>query len=99
MSKITKSGRTPAKSKFPHCIRCDKPVDSLIILPKSNELATVIVEFECHGEKVGQEIPSTILDTRHGLASYTAFNDFTSALILHNGFEFGAKIRRRAASV
>ena len=49
--------------------------------PNSANPSTVTVEFECHGETVSQDIPSSLLAGEQGLASFTVFNDFTSGLL------------------
>lgn len=69
------------EANFPRCLRCNKPVDRLVVSPKSDNPRTVTIEFECHGETVSQDISSSLLVGEHGLASFTVFNDFTSGLL------------------
>lgn len=72
---------TPLPESLPRCMRCNKPVDSLSVSPDSRHPETVIVEYHCHGESVRQEMSSSVLRKGRGLAGYTAFNDYTSALL------------------
>jgi hypothetical protein len=66
---------------FPHCLRCHKPVDKLIITPHASNPHKVVVEFFCHGETVEQEMSSTLLAKEVGLGSYTVFNEYTSGMM------------------
>ena len=70
------------KSKFPWCLRCDKRVETLTIRPEPRHTSNVIVEYHCHGETVSQEMSSSLLTGSQGLALYTAFNAYTSGLML-----------------
>ena len=78
-----KSAIKLTKSKFPRCLRCNKRVDALTVREDTHHAGKVIVEYQCHGETVSQEMPSSLLTGGQGLASYTAFNDYTSGLMLH----------------
>ena len=69
------------EANLPHCLRCNKPVDRLVISPTPNNPSMVTIEFECHGETVEQEMSSSLLAGEQSLGSYTAFNDFTSGLL------------------
>ena len=69
------------EANYPRCLRCNKPVDRLIVTPNSNDPSTVTIEFECHGETVSQDISSSLMEGEQGLASFTVFNDFTSGLL------------------
>ncbi|GAC1446093.1 MAG: hypothetical protein NVSMB56_01780 [Pyrinomonadaceae bacterium] len=82
---MTKSSGTKpvvkmSKSKFPRCLRCNKRVEKLIILPAARNARNVTIEYECHGECVSQEMPAAMV--ADGLQSFTAFNDYTSGLML-----------------
>ncbi len=80
-SPATTAAAVSKEANFPRCVRCNKPVDRLVISPTPNNPGTVTVEFECHGETVEQELPASLLAGEQSLASYTAFNDFTSGLL------------------
>ena len=69
------------EANFPRCLRCNKPVDKLVISPDPANPRKATIEFHCHGESVKQEIPSSLISGDQGLASYTVFNDFTSGLL------------------
>ena len=69
------------QANFPQCLRCNKPVDEVVISPHPNNPSKVMVEFHCHGEIVEQEMPSSLLAGAYGLAGYTAFNEYTSGLL------------------
>lgn len=71
----------PAKSTFPRCMRCHRPVEKLVIFPDPQDSDKFTVEFQCHGETVMQEIPSSLLGGEQGLGSYIAFSDYTSGLM------------------
>lgn len=77
----TPAATQQTEAHFPRCSRCNKTVDRLVISPQPNHPGQVTVEFECHGESVEQDMPSSLLEGEQGLASYTAFNDFTSGLL------------------
>lgn len=72
--------RRSSVTDLPHCLRCDKPVDRIDISPKAGNPDLACVEYECHGEVVRQELPVTAADG--GLCRYSAFNDYTSGLML-----------------
>ena len=60
-------------------MRCSKRVDALDVHLSARTEGNFIVEYWCHGEHVSQEVePFELTD---GLASYTAFNADTSALL------------------
>jgi|GEM_PF-4863514 len=76
---------TPAKlpkSKYPWCLRCNKRVEALTIREEPRHAGNVIVEYRCHGETVSQEMEPSELNDEQGLASFTAFNAYTSGLLL-----------------
>lgn len=70
---------------LPKCLRCDKPVDTLRTEPSPRDKSRVVVIYECHGESVSQELPSSALEGGQGLSSYTAFNAYTSGLMPGGG--------------
>ncbi len=70
------------KSKSPWCLRCEKRVETLSVRPQPRRPGSVIVEYQCHGERVSQEMQASELSGGQGLASYTAFNAYTSGLML-----------------
>jgi hypothetical protein len=70
------------KSKFPRCLRCNKRVESLTVAASANSVDKVTVAYECHGEHVSQEISRAVLESAQGLTAYTAFNAYTSGLML-----------------
>lgn len=71
-----------SESKFPHCLRCNARVNALTALPVPNHPDKVIIEYQCHGESVSQELPASVLANEQGLSAYTAFNAYTSGLML-----------------
>lgn len=77
------------KSKFPWCLRCDKRVETLTVQP--HRAGSVIVEYQCHGETVSQEMKASEFGGGQGLASYTAFNAYTSGLMLGEQADKGVK--------
>lgn len=83
MSKTAATKRAPrvVKSKLPRCLRCDKPVEALTVSPHPSDPGKVIVEFACHGERVSQEMPASLLEGKQGLAQYSVFNAYTSGLM------------------
>lgn len=72
--KLTKSG-------YPRCLRCGKTVEKLTISADPNDSARLVVDFQCHGESVSQEIPRAMVTGPHGLAAYSVFSDYTSGLL------------------
>ncbi len=86
-SSSTRSAIKLPKSKFPRCLHCNKAVETLTVAPNSNNPGKIIIEYQCHGERVSQEMPSSVLADGQGLASYTAFNAFTSGLMLHESLK------------
>jgi hypothetical protein len=75
----TKIIKTP-KSQYPRCLRCGKAVDFVEVKMSSTRANHVIVEYGCHGEHVSQEM--TLAELEIGLENYTAFNDYTSGLMI-----------------
>ncbi len=71
------------KVKYPWCLRCNRRVETLTIQPKAARGGIIIVEYQCHGERVSQEMATAQLTAAKGLADYTAFNTYTSGLMLH----------------
>ncbi len=69
------------KDKLPQCKHCNKAVESLTVSPHPVHEDQVIVEFQCHGESVSQEIPSSMLSGKQGLARYKVFNSLTSGMM------------------
>jgi hypothetical protein len=69
------------KDKLPQCKRCDKPVENLTISPHPTDAGQVIIEFNCHGETVSQEIAASTLEGAEGLAGYKVFNSMTSGMM------------------
>lgn len=67
------------KSKYPWCLRCNKRVDFVAVSPEPRREGNFIVEYQCHGESVSQEMEA--FEINNGLASYTAFNAYTSGLL------------------
>ncbi len=85
MSQIspTKSAAKLLKSKYPWCLRCNKRVDVVAVRAEAHQVGNFIVEYQCHGESVSQEMEA--FELADGLASYTAFNAYTSGLLPHIG--------------
>lgn len=85
--RAAKQGNSPqpenelTKDKLPQCKHCNKPVESLTVSPQPGYEAHLIVEIQCHGERVSQEIPSSMLEGKQGLARYKVFNSLTSGLM------------------
>jgi hypothetical protein len=71
--------RASTADDFPHCMRCDKPVDRLGIWPRPDNPEVVRVEYECHNEVVRQELSASTVEG--GLSRYSAFNAYTSGLM------------------
>lgn len=69
-----------SKSKSPWCVRCGKRVEKIAVVPDPRRGGQAVVEYHCHGEAVRQEMPASLVEG--GLASYTAFNTYTSGLML-----------------
>jgi hypothetical protein len=69
-----------SKSKSPWCVRCGKRVEQSAITPDPRRAGITVVAYECHGETARQEMPASLLTG--GLASYMAFNAYTSGLML-----------------
>jgi len=67
------------KSKYPWCLRCNQRVEAVAVSPDERHAGNFIVEYRCHGERVSQEMEAFELSA--GLASYTAFNAYTSGLL------------------
>ncbi len=76
-SRETKLG----KDKLPQCMRCSKPVENLTVSPHPSDTGQVIIEFNCHGETVSQEISASTLTGPEGLARYKVFNSLTSGMM------------------
>ena len=70
---------------YPQCLRCGKPVDSTVIRHKTGDQENVVVEYECHGERVTQEIAAGVLRRTEALAGCTAFNEYTTGLMPGKG--------------
>lgn len=70
------------KSKFPLCLRCNKRVESLTVTLPENHLGKATVAYQCHGEHVSQDVSQSVLLSEQGLTAYTAFNAYTSGLML-----------------
>ena len=68
------------KSKSPWCERCRKRVEGSTVTPDPRRAGTAVVEYRCHGESARQEMPMSLL--AGGLAAYTAFNEYSSGLML-----------------
>jgi hypothetical protein len=75
----SKSAAKLPKSKHPWCLRCNKRVESVVVTPEPRHEGNFIVEYWCHGERVSQEMEA--FELSDGLASYTAFNAYTSGLL------------------
>jgi hypothetical protein len=75
----SKSAAKLGKSKYPWCLRCNKRVDFVAVNPEPRRAGNFIVEYQCHGESVSQEMEA--FEINDGLASYTAFNAYTSGLL------------------
>lgn len=69
------------KDKLPQCKHCNKPVENITVFPHPTDVGQVVIEFNCHGETVSQEIPSSMLEGKQGLARYKVFNSLTSGLM------------------
>jgi hypothetical protein len=54
-------------------------VDSVVVSGETRRPGIFIVEYQCHGERVSQEMET--FELTDGLASYTAFNAYTSGLL------------------
>ena len=74
-----KSAAKLPKSKYPWCLRCNKRVDFVGVAPEPRRAGNFIVEYRCHDESVTQEMEA--FEIKDGLASYTAFNAYTSGLL------------------
>jgi len=85
----TKSAAKLPKSKYPWCLRCNKRVDTVTVCAEARQPGNFIVEYRCHGESVSQEMEA--FELMDGLASYTAFNAYTSGLLPHVGAIKAAK--------
>jgi hypothetical protein len=70
------------KAKYPWCLGCNQRVEALTVQPTPGRAGTVTVEYRCHGQNVSQEMPAAQLAGAQGLAAYTAFNAYTSGLML-----------------
>jgi hypothetical protein len=82
MSESSETGAVASASEsLPWCHFCDKPVESVKVVPDPDRAEMVIVEYHCHNESAQQMMPSLILKQKDGLAGYTAFNDYTSGLL------------------
>jgi ribosomal protein L37AE/L43A len=68
------------KLKSPWCERCGKRVEGSTVTPDPRRAGTAVVEYRCHGESARQEMPTSLL--AGGLAAYTAFNEYSSGLML-----------------
>ena len=69
-----------SKSKSPWCERCGKRVEESTVTPDPRRAGKAVVEYRCHGESARQEMPTSLLTG--GLAAYTAFNEYSSGLML-----------------
>lgn len=74
-----KSATKLPKSEYPWCLRCNKRVEAVAISPEPRRAGNFRVEYRCHGESVSQEMEA--FELSDGLASYTAFNAYTSGLL------------------
>jgi hypothetical protein len=75
----SKSAPKLEESRYPWCLRCNKRVDFVAVSPEPRREGNFIVEYRCHGESVSQEMEA--FEINDGLASYTAFNAYTSGLL------------------
>ncbi|MFN2455577.1 MAG: hypothetical protein ABR577_15310 [Pyrinomonadaceae bacterium] len=83
------------ESSYPRCLHCNKRVAALTVSPHPNHAGKVIIEYQCHGESVSQEMASSVLASEQGLASYTAFNAYTSGLMpVHSSEHTDADARK-----
>jgi hypothetical protein len=64
-------------------------VDSVAVSGDLRQTGNFIVEYQCHGESVSQEMET--FELTDGLASYTAFNAYTSGLLPNVGAINAAK--------
>lgn len=69
------------KDKLPQCKQCDKPVEHLTVSPHPTDEGQIIIEFNCHGETVSQEVSASLLKGKAGLARYKVFNSMTSGMM------------------
>ncbi len=69
------------KDKLPQCKQCDKPVENLTVSPHPTDEGQVVIEFNCHGETVSQEVSASLLEGKKGLARYKVFNSMTSGMM------------------
>ena len=69
------------EEKLPQCKRCNKPVENLTTSPHPSDEGQVIIEFNCHGETVSQEVSASLLQGTKGLAGYKVFNSMTSGMM------------------
>src|SRR5688500_6163581 len=75
----SKAAKLP-KSKSPWCARCGKRVEESAVTPDPRRVGVAVVEYRCHGESARQEMPASLV--AGGLAAYTAFNEYSSGLML-----------------
>ena len=76
----SKAATIISKSKSPWCERCGKRVEESTVTPDPRRAGKAVVEYRCHGESARQEMPMSLL--AGGLAAYTAFNEYSSGLML-----------------
>ena len=69
-----------SQSKSPWCARCGRRVEQAAVTPDPRRAGIAVVEYRCHGESARQEMPQSLLAA--GLAAYTAFNEYSSGLML-----------------
>ena len=91
-SASAKSAIKLTKSKFPRCLRCDKWANALTIREDPYHPGKVVVEY-CHEEGASQEMSPSELASGRGLASYTAFNAYTSGPMLRESPNKSSKKR------
>jgi hypothetical protein len=48
------------KDKLPQCKRCHQPVENLVISPHPDDEEKVIIEYNCHGETISQEVSTSL---------------------------------------
>ncbi len=69
------------KDKLPQCKHCNKPVENITVFPHPTDVGQVVIEFNCHGETVSQEVSASLLEDKAGLARYKVFNSLTSGMM------------------
>ena len=76
----SKAATRLSKSKAPWCLRCGKRVEEASVTPDPRRAGKAVVAYRCHGESASQEMPASLVEG--GLSAYTAFNEYSSGLML-----------------